>query len=63
MQPAKEPSSIRQRLGSFLGGLGSSRSTPLPPRAREELSRSDHTTFFTDDVLRVRHLRQRFCAL
>ena len=51
--PARE-SSIRHKLGLFLGGLGPSRPAPLPARGLDELGRPDHAIFFTDDVLRVR---------
>ena len=51
MQLPKEQS-IRSKLGSILG-IGSSRTTPVPQRNLEDLSKLEHNTFFTADVLRV----------
>lgn len=52
MQSQREQS-IRQKLGSILG-LGQSRSIQSPQRNLEDhVSKSEHSTFITDDVLRV----------
>ena len=52
MQPSREQSSIRQKLGSILG-LSASRAPALPQKSYDELGRPEHSTFFTADVLRV----------
>lgn len=51
MQQPKEQS-IRKKLGSILG-IGASKATPTPQRNIEDLEKLEHTSFFTDDVLRV----------
>lgn len=52
MQSQREQS-IRQKLGSILG-LGQSRGVQSPQRSHEDhVSKSEHSTFITDDVLRV----------
>ena len=52
MQSQREQS-IRRKLGSILG-LGQSRGTQSPQRSLEDhVSKSEHSTFITDDVLRV----------
>lgn len=51
MQQPKEQS-IRKKLGSILG-LGASKTTPTPQKTIEDLGKLEHSTFITDDVLRV----------
>ena len=49
MQQPKEQS-IRKKLGSI---LGIAKTTPTPQKTIEDLDKHEHSTFFTDDVLRV----------
>lgn len=51
MQQPKEQS-IRKKLGSILG-IGASKTSPTPQKTIEDLDKHEHSTFFTDDVLRV----------
>ena len=51
MQQPKEQS-IRKKLGSILG-IGASKATATPQKSIEDLGKLEHSTFFTDDVLRV----------
>lgn len=50
MQQPKEQS-IRKKLETILG-IGASK-PPIPQKSIEDLVKSEHSTFFTDDVLRV----------
>lgn len=51
MQQPKEQS-IRKKLESILG-IGASKASPTPQKTIEDLDKHEHSTFFTDDVLRV----------
>jgi hypothetical protein len=51
MQQPKEQS-IRQKLGLILG-IGASKGTATPQKTIEDLDQLEHSTFFTDDILRV----------
>ena len=52
MQQPKEQS-IAKKLGSILG-IGASKATPTPQKTIEDLGKLEHSTFFNEDVLRVR---------
>ena len=51
MQQPKEQS-IRKKLGSILG-IGASKTSPTPQKTIEDLGKLEHSTFFSEDVLRV----------
>ena len=52
MQSQREQT-IRQKIGSILG-LGQSRGAQSPQRSHEDhVGKFEHSTFITDDVLRV----------